>query len=323
MKAPILCGAVIAATCVATAASPQFANAVCKSDDVVRLDMRIVSDRNKTRTCSITTQFGNESSYKDIEEYTYRNERNELAKQEVGIFVAATPMLDDSGLIDLNMNVMVVDAPTEKKRDMTKAKSKGVKDDIPMDPPGFRGRSIRQRFHLSPGKPTVVEDGDLRVTVTPKIISSSQFANVACKSNDVVRLDMRIVSDRNTTRTCTITTQFGNESACRDIKECTYRNERNELTTRNVGAVVAATPRLDDSGLIKLYMNMIVVDALTEKKRGMTKSKSKGVKDGIPMEPSGFRVRTMHPILHLSPGKPTVIECGDLRVTVTPKIVSS
>ena len=79
----------------------------------------------------------------------------------------------------------------------------------------------------------------------------------------------------------------------------------------------------DDSGLIKLYMNMIVVDALTEKKRGMTKSKSKGVKDGIPMEPSGFRVRTMHPILRLSPGKPTVIECGDLRVTVTPKIVSS
>jgi len=172
MKAPILCGAVLAATCVATAASPQFANAVCKSNDVVRLDMRIVSDRNTTRTCTIITQFGHERSYKDAQEYTYRNERNELAKQEVGIFVAATPMLDDSGLIDLDMNVMVVDAPTEKKGGIAKAKSKGVKDDIPKDPSGFRVRSIHQRLHLSPGKPTVVEDGDLRVTVTPKIISS-------------------------------------------------------------------------------------------------------------------------------------------------------
>ena len=77
---------------------------------------------------------------------------------DVGVIVAMTPKLDDDGMIVLDMMVQSVDGPTGKT-------TRGQ--------PSFRVYSTNQMLRLPPGKPMTVLDGDLRVTITPKIVSSN------------------------------------------------------------------------------------------------------------------------------------------------------
>lgn len=269
-----------------------------RSTDVVQLDMRIASGGKGTaKSYVITTQFGHESSYKNIKTYNYQNESNELKTQEVGICITVTPSLDDDGMISLNMTVHAVDEPTEKNK---------------MKQPTFRVRRMNQRLRLPPGKSTVAQNDDLRVTVTPKIISfrnmDSSVAKVACNSNDVVQLDVRIASDwKKTGKSCRITTPFGRESAYKDTKEYRFQGERDVSVTRNVGVWLAATPSLNDYGVINLNLNMLVVEPTRKTTAGQ-----------LP-----FRYLSADLALLLSPSTPMTFLDGDLRVTVTPKIIPS
>ena len=139
------------------------AKVVYRSTDLVQLDMRIVRGGKKTaKSCIITTQFGHESLYKDVREYRYGAERNACNTREVGVCVMVTPELGDDGMIGLEMSVQGVDEPTGKAT---------------TGQPSFQPYSMNRKLRLSPGKPMTVREGDLRVTVTPKIISSNGGAS--------------------------------------------------------------------------------------------------------------------------------------------------
>ena len=265
-----------------------------RSTDVVQLDMRIASvGKGTAKSYVITTGFGHESSYKDVKAYSYQTESNKFRTQEVGIFILVTPMLDDDGMISLNMMVHAVDEPTGK----TEKKQ-----------PTFRVRRMDQRLRLSPGKSTVAQDGDLRVTVTPRILSLSSAANVACNSNDLAQLDVRIAGGGKTrAKSCVITTPFGRESAYKDTKEYRFQGEHDVSKAREVGVFIAATPRLDDDGAINLGLNMVVVAPTRETTLGQ--------------RPFRYLSANLKPRLLL--GKPMVVLDGDLRVTVTPRTVPS
>ena len=272
------------------------AKAGCRSDDVVQLDMRIASGGKKSaKSYLITTRLGHENSYKDVKTYSYLDERNEFKRQEVGIFICVTPVLDDDGMIRLNMMVHAVDEPTWENK---------------MKQPTFRVHRMSQRLRLSPGKPTVAQNDDLCVTVTPKIISllnkDSSAAKVTRNSNDVAQLDVQIAAGGKTrAKSCVITTPFGRESAYKDTRE--YQVERNVSKAREVGVWVVATPRLDDDGVIKLNMNMVVLAPTGKTTLGQRP----------------FRQLSADLALLLLPGKPMVVLDGDLRVTVTPRIIPS
>lgn len=267
-----------------------------RSDDVVQLDVRIAGGgKTSAKSYVITTSFGQESVYKDIKVYNYQTERNEFETQEVGVIITVTPERSDDGMINLGIMVCVVDEPTGKNKK-----------------PTFRDHRMDQRLRLSPGKPTVAQDGDLRVTVTPRIISlqnrDSSAAKVTCNSNDVARLDVRIVGGGKTSaRSCVITTPFGHEGVYKDTKEYRYKVENNVSETREVGLYVAATPELSVDGVIS--MNLLITEVVPTRKTTLGQRP--------------FRQISIDQRFRLLPGKPMVVLDGDLRVTVTPRIIPS
>lgn len=274
------------------------AKVVYRSTDLVQLDMRIVRGGKKTaKSCVITTQFGHESLYKDVREYRYGAERNACNTREVGVCVMVTPELGDDGMIGLDMIVQGVDEPTGKATTGQLS---------------FQPYSMNRQLRLSPGKPMTVREGDLRVTVTPKIISfnrDSSAVKVSCNSNDIAQIDMQIARDgKKAAKPCVITTQFGHKGVYKDAKEYKYGAERNAFNMREVGVIVAVTPNLGDDGMIELDMSVQGVDAPQGKPRA-----------GQP----SFRVYSMNQQLRLPPGKPMTVLDGDFRVTVMPKIISS
>ena len=171
---------------------------------------------------------------------------------------------------------------------------------------------MNRKLRLSPGKPMTVREGDLRVTVTPKIMSfsrDSSAAKVSCNSNDIAQIAVQIVrGGKKTAKPCVITTQFGHEGVYKDAKEYRYGAERNAFNMREVGVTVAVTPKLGDDGMIELDMSVQGVDEPKGKPRA-----------GQP----SFRVYSMNQQLRFPLGKPMTVLDGDFRVTVTPKIISS
>ena len=272
------------------------AKAGCRSDDVVQLDMRIASGgKTSAKSYIITTRFGLESVYKDVKVCNYQTERNEFETLEVGYFIAVTPRLDDDGMISLNMMVHAVDEPTWEDK---------------MKQPTFRIRQMDQRLRLSPGKPTVAQNDDLCVTVTPKIISllnkDSSATKIMRNSNDVAQLDVQIAAGGKTrAKSCVITTPFRRESMYKDTRE--YQVERNVSEAREVGISVVATPELNDDGVISLWLQITVIAPTGKTTLGQRP----------------FRELKTDQRLRLLPGKPMVVLDGDLRVTVTPRIIPS
>lgn len=272
------------------------AKAGCRSTDVVQLDMRIASGgKTSAKSCVITTRLRQESLYKDVKVYNYQTEHNEFKTQEVGTIIVVTPELDDDGMIGLFMMVYVVDEPTWENK---------VKQ------PMFRVHRMSQRLRLSPGKPTVAQNDDLCVTVTPKIISllnkDSSAAKVTRNSNDVAQLDVQIAAGGKTrAKSCVITTPFGRESMYKDTRE--YQVERNVSEAREVGISVVATPELNDDGVISLWLQITVIAPTGKTTLGQRP----------------FRQLSANLTLRLLPGKPMVVLDGDLRVTVTPRIIPS
>lgn len=267
-----------------------------RSDDVVQLDVRIAGVGKKSaKSYVITTQFGQESMYKDVKAYNYQTERNEFKTHEVGVFIVVTPRLDDDGMISLNMMVHAVDEPTWEDK---------------MKQPTSRIRQMDQRLRLSPGKPTVAQNDDLCVTVTPKIISllnkDSSATKIMRNSNDVAQLDVQIAAGGKTrAKSCVITTPFRRESMYKDTRE--YQVERNVSEAREVGISVVATPELNDDGVISLWLQITVIAPTGKTTLGQRP----------------FRELKTDQRLRLLPGKPMVVLDGDLRVTVTPRIIPS
>lgn len=298
---------VVASVCLA-AAKPKMATPTDSADnldevkvdrrstDVVQLDMRIASGgKTSAKSCVITTRLRQESLYKDVKVYNYQTEHNEFKTQEVGTIIVVTPELDDDGMIGLFMMVYVVDEPTWENK---------VKQ------PMFRVHRMSQRLRLSPGKPTVAQNDDLCVTVTPKIISllnkDSSAAKVTRNSNDVAQLDVQIAAGGKTrAKSCVITTPFGRESMYKDTRE--YQVERNVSEAREVGISVVATPELNDDGVISLWLQITVIAPTGKTTLGQRP----------------FRQLSANLTLRLLPGKPMVVLDGDLRVTVTPRIIPS